>query len=41
MISAWWLAPVYLFGVFAGVVGSYASEIAQWMKRGGGLSSGR
>ncbi len=41
MIAAWWLIPAALAGAVVGIVASYADEIAQWMRRGGGLSGGR
>ncbi len=41
MIAAWWLLPAALVGAVVGVVVSYADEITQWMRRGGGLSGGR
>ncbi len=37
MISAWWLIPT----VIGTVILCYADEIADWMRRGGGLSGGR
>ncbi len=41
MLSLWWLVPAVLGGALTGVPASYADEIAQWIRQGGGLSGGR
>ncbi len=41
MIRWEWLIPTAVVGAVLGVVGSFADVIAQWMRRGGGLSGGR